>query len=217
MNLGNTYAALGDLPSALKNLRKGLRVLERELGYQHPSAAIANGNIALVYLKMDQPGPAKDILERVLNDLQKGVGEFHHDVATMMHGLGRAEAAMENWADANAAHMKAAEMRTKIFGNNHPATAVSFGHLGNLYHGLKNYRKAHEMHQKAAEVLEATLGHTHPLSRTAQSNMANALVKLKPGDSTRESVREVPSARSIRAPPGPKPASSRPSLLAAGP
>jgi tetratricopeptide (TPR) repeat protein len=72
---------------------------------------------------------------------------------------------------------KALEIWLKIYGENHPSTAVGYHNVGSVWRAKGEYDKALEYHQKALNIRLNIYGENNP--DTAKSYDNRPLAKLK--------------------------------------
>lgn len=66
------------------------------------------------------------------------------------------------YKEAEELYKKALDIRVRVLGGNHPATASSYNNLGVLYDEQGKYKEAEELYKKALTIRARTLGEDHP-------------------------------------------------------
>ncbi len=79
------------------------------------------------------------------------------------------------YGDAQRAHERAREIRTRVLGTEHPTVAASLTSLSLVFVSRGKYTEAQQHSERALEILETALGADHPRVATTLSGLANAL------------------------------------------
>ena len=69
-------------------------------------------------------------------------------------------------------HQKALEIRTRVFGSDHPDVALSFNNIGVVYEKKGDFENALVQNQKALEIRTRVFGSDHPDVATSYQNLA---------------------------------------------
>ena len=77
----------------------------------------------------------------------------------------------ESYHEAQIHYKKALQASKKIYGDDHPKTAVVYGNMAILYQQLGNGNKAFNLHQKALEIREKILGKLHKDTALSYHNL----------------------------------------------
>ena len=64
------------------------------------------------------------------------------------------------------------EIRKRVLGEEHPATATSYNNLASVYASQGEYRKAEGLYGKALRISERVLGEEHPATAASYNNLA---------------------------------------------
>jgi len=67
---------------------------------------------------------------------------------------------------------KVVQLREKLYGSDHPATADSLNKLAMLYKNMGDYAKAEPLYQRALAIREKALGPDHPTTADSLNNLA---------------------------------------------
>ena len=68
-------------------------------------------------------------------------------------------------------HQRALEIRTRVFGSEHPYVAMSYGNMGYVYRSLGKAEEAREMFTKTYSIFLKVLGPDHPHTQQAKSDV----------------------------------------------
>ena len=68
-------------------------------------------------------------------------------------------------------HQRALEIRTRVFGSEHPDVAMSYGNMGYVYRSLGKAEEAREMFTKTYSIFLKVLGPDHPHTQQAKSQV----------------------------------------------
>jgi tetratricopeptide (TPR) repeat protein len=80
--------------------------------------------------------------------------------------------AIGDYAKAEPLYQEALRIRKKVFGNEHPNTALSLSNLGSLYYSMREYSKAQPIYQEALLIRRKVLGREHPETALSLNNLA---------------------------------------------
>jgi serine/threonine protein kinase len=78
-NLGHALMAAGKMESALPYMLEAYEGQQESFGPQDPRTMISKSNVAVIYLKLNQPQKAFPLLEQVLEHRKQVLGENHHE------------------------------------------------------------------------------------------------------------------------------------------
>jgi tetratricopeptide (TPR) repeat protein len=73
---------------------------------------------------------------------------------------------------------QAANIRTRLLGDQHPDTATSLNHLALPYKSLGDYAKAEPLFRQALEIRKKVLGENHPVTAASLGNLARMYESL---------------------------------------
>jgi tetratricopeptide (TPR) repeat protein len=68
-------------------------------------------------------------------------------------------------------HLKALDIRERVFGTDHPDTAASYNNIGSTYNSMGNYQKTLEFKMKALDIKERVFGTDHPSTAASYNNI----------------------------------------------
>ncbi|MDA0996880.1 MAG: tetratricopeptide repeat protein [Proteobacteria bacterium] len=124
---GTACYQAGDHDEAVKAFTRGLRMLEKTLGLEHPDIATSLNNLALIHYSKGRLDQAEPLYRRALMIDEKVFGYDHPSVATDLNNLALLYKKQGNLAAAEPLLKRA--LKEKTFDPGHPS----------LVTGLKNY------------------------------------------------------------------------------
>ena len=165
-NLGFTYYRKGHFDQAIREIRKGIQILEENQG---PEMQIGLGynNLAAVYVaKLDQEGAfessqaAEQILTKYLGPGHEAIANIYWDLGAMYIDLELYDLAEENLQKANT-------IFNTNFGPSYPQLPQLYHQLGFCHDRTGQYARGEKWHLQAYELNLSTYGPLHP--RTGES------------------------------------------------
>ena len=171
-NIGLVYQSQGDYAKALDYYKKGLEIVEKELGPEHPFTATAFNNIAIVYLAQGDYENALEYNKKAIAISEKVLGTEHPLMATSYNSIAAVYMAQGDYANAFEYNMKALTIREKVLGPEHPSTATSYNNIARVYTAQGDYETALVYFKKALVIVEKELGLEHPLTAGTYNNIA---------------------------------------------
>jgi CHAT domain-containing protein/Tfp pilus assembly protein PilF len=163
--------ALGQSANLMEEELK-LKILEKELGSDHPDVATCLNNLAALYKAMGNYAAAEPLFKRSLAIFEKELGSDHLDVAICLNNLAALYKAMGNYAAAEPLYKRSLAIREKVLGPNHPYVATCLNNLALLYYAMGNYAAAEPLLKRSLAIFEKALGPNHPDVATSLNNLA---------------------------------------------
>lgn len=179
MGRGSVLRARGEYAAAERELREALSLAERRFGERSIEAATALNGLGMTYKYWGRFEDGRRVYDRALEILIGGFGAEHPDVASLHHNLGGLEHARRDFAAAEPHARAALELRTRLLGAEHVATAEDEAALAPILHALGRDDEARALLAHALGVLRRELGHGHPEVAAALSNLASATPDLE--------------------------------------
>jgi len=170
--LGEIQWLAGDLARAELLLKRGLAILETELGTSHPEVAAARNKLALVYQAEGLPGRAEPLHQRALSMQQSVLGPDHVDVATSLNNLAILYKGQGLYERARPLYERALAIREKAFGPQHPEVAASLANLATLHEAQGLHARAEELLRRALAIQEKALGAGHPAAAISLGHLS---------------------------------------------
>ena len=148
-----------------------LRILEAELGPEHPSVAITLNNLAVLYKSMGDYEKALPLYQRALDICENVLGPQHPSVATTLNNLAVLYESMGDYEKALPLYQRALDISENVLGPQHPSVATTLNDLAGLYKSMGDYEKALPFYQRALEILKNKLGSAHPNFKIVEQNI----------------------------------------------
>lgn len=177
-SLGFTYYRKGFFDDAIREIKKGIRLLEEHNG---PEMQIGLGynNLAAVYVaKLDKDGAkqsslaAQEILSRYLGPEHEAIGTILWDLGSMYVDLEEFDLAEENLK-------RAIEIFRNKFGDAYPQFPQLFHQLAFCYDQTGNFARAEEWHLQAYQLNRQTFGDEHPRTGDSFRQLTNHYLEQK--------------------------------------
>lgn len=127
--LGTACYQCGDNDAAVRAFTKGLRLLEKTLGNDHPDVATSLNNLAMIHYAMGRFELAEPLYRRALMIDERILGHDHPGVATDLNNLALLHKKQGNLEAAEPLLKRALSIKERNFDPGHPS----------LVTGLKNY------------------------------------------------------------------------------
>jgi tetratricopeptide (TPR) repeat protein/CHAT domain-containing protein len=164
----------GDYAAALSEAQKLDALVRSRVGPNHPSNAIALGDIALVLAAQNRFAEAEPIYKRVLALQEKSLGPSHPNIAATLTDLGNMYAAQARFQEAEAVFRRTLAISERSYGAAHVNTAIALNNLGNVQTSLGQHRTAEETFRRSLPIFERSSGADHPETLKTMSNLATA-------------------------------------------
>ncbi|MDD4523531.1 MAG: tetratricopeptide repeat protein [Methanosarcina sp.] len=148
-----------------------LRILEAELGPEHPSVATTLNNLALLYHQIGDYEKALPFYQRALDISENVLGPQHPSVATTLNNLAGLYESMGDYEKALPFCQRALDISENVLGPQHPDVATTLNNLAVLYKSMGDYEKALPLYQRALEILKNKLGSAHPNFKIVEQNI----------------------------------------------
>ncbi len=145
----------GDEITARQILEQGVELVEEATREQPAVQARLMNQLGQVYLRLDDPGRATQLLERALA-VRRELGTEHVETASILSRLGQVLTKQEDFSRAEALLSEALELRKSLFGPTAPQVAESYDLLGEYHYVRGRYRRAKELHAKARAIHRET-------------------------------------------------------------
>jgi len=97
---------------------------------------------------------------------ESSIGVLLNNIGSVYKNMGRYEKAVE-------AYERSLEIAKKLYGNNHPDTAIIVNNLGSVYAAMGDYERALALFQQSLSVYDKILGPEHPQTATSLNNLAS--------------------------------------------
>ncbi len=151
---------------------KTLRILEEQLGPDHPSVAATFDSLAELYRHMGDYKKALPLSQRALKIFETILDPYHPDVATTLNNLALLYLQMGEYKKAIPLHQRALKIFETVFGPDHPDVATTLNNLAGLYVSVGDYEKALPLYERDLKIIEIVLGPDHPDVTITLNNLA---------------------------------------------
>ncbi len=170
--LANLYRQRGRYDKSEQFGKRGLSIIERSLGEDHPAFASALNDLALLYEDLGHYREAEQLYERTTFIKKKLVGLRHPDFARSLTNLAVIYVKQGRYEEAEPLLDHALEVKTAALGPNHPVLSASLVGLAELYVGQGRYDKSEAQQIRASKINERVYGPEHPAFAKSLSNLA---------------------------------------------
>lgn len=162
----------GRYEEAILLAERALKIIEEQLGSEHPNTAFSFHNLASLYASMGRYEEAEPYFRQALLSYEERLGSEHPDTATSLHNLARLYALMGRFGEAEPLMQQALKIREQQLGSNHIDTAGSLTSLSILYLDIGRYEEAISLAERALAIMEEQLGPEHLSVASALHNLA---------------------------------------------
>jgi tetratricopeptide (TPR) repeat protein len=146
---------------ARETLLRGLALLEREFGPEHPRVANALGQLGPIEQELGQFDAAQATLRRSVQIYETTYGPRHPDTGYALSNLARVQFAIADYEGSLQTRLRALEILEGSLASDHPHLATSHGSLGNVLQALGRPEEAIEHLRRAVEIDESRYGPDH--------------------------------------------------------
>ena len=171
----DVFDEAGQWRFVMPNYEELVRVLEGDLGPEHPDVAAALNNIGKALAHQKKSGPAAEYFKRSLAIWLRAYGEEHPKVAHAYSNLGVTHCERGEYPVALGYYEKSLAIRERVLGPEHPDVGVSLNNIGDAYRRMGEYAKARPYIEKGLAVFQKVYGEEHPNTATARFNLGTVL------------------------------------------
>ena len=159
--LAEVYSSQGRYAEAEPLYQRSLAIREKALGPEHPSVAIALGNLGKLYRAQGNWSEAEPPLDRALAILERSLGPENRHVATTLNILAELYRDQGRYAEAEPLYQRALSIYEKALGPEHPNVATSLENYAALLRKVGREAEAAGMEARA-EAIRAKLAEANP-------------------------------------------------------
>jgi tetratricopeptide (TPR) repeat protein/tRNA A-37 threonylcarbamoyl transferase component Bud32 len=160
LDLGRCQRRAKERQDALVSLEQALEIFRRETGPTSRQTMAASISLGSVLFGRDNDAAMKLFQEGIR--IADEVGETQSDrLAAALNNLGVISKTRGEYEEAKAYHLRALEMRERLFGPIHSDVATSLGNLGELCRLLREFEEAEEFFSRALAIREQILPGKH--------------------------------------------------------
>ena len=152
-----------------------------------PASALAgnlSSGLGVLHMKRGRYEAAREAFERMVASRESQPSPTD-DLADGLSNLGGALEALGRLSEAEARLERALEIRTRLFGPEHPNTAMTLANLANVYGRREEWAKARAANERIVAIFERDLGPEHANTAMMYINLAKALGALNDPDARR--------------------------------
>ena len=151
INLAGTYQRVGRYERSEALFAKGLDVLRRKPGVNHPAYSASLVAYAFLQADLGHYSAAEKLYDESGKLLLEQLGEQHPVYTTYLNNRAALYTALGNFTVAEADHRKALELKRKIFGPNALTVGASLRNLAHLV-SLRNRAEGQKLFQEAVDL-----------------------------------------------------------------
>lgn len=150
--LGTACYQCGDTDAAVKAFTRGLRLLEKTIGSDHPDIATALNNMALIHYSKGNLEQAEPLYRRALMIDERVLGYDHPGVATDLNNLALLYKKQGNLEAAEPLLKRALSIKERTFDPGHPSLVTGLKNYASLLRSLGRTQEAKEYEARAASL-----------------------------------------------------------------
>jgi tetratricopeptide (TPR) repeat protein len=132
----------GRSAEALPLAKQVLAIFEKALGPDHPSVAVALGNLAQIYVQQKQYDLAEPLYKRCAAILEKARDSGHPDLGFVLANLADLYARQRRWPEAEPLYKRSLSILEKALGPNDPNVMIVLNNFADLYRSQWRYADA---------------------------------------------------------------------------
>lgn len=171
--LGRTLIQQGKYAEANQILQHALELIEHLYGAGNPDSTKIRNHIGNVMLHLGQYADAEIIYKKALKYSEGSEDKVHLRFrAATLYGLARAMKETSRYTDAENYARLSLELRERLFGKEHPDTAISLGMLGLIVLNEGRLQDARTLLEKALPIHQKALGNNHPDTAKVEEGLA---------------------------------------------
>ena len=174
-SMGSYYYGRAFYAKAEPLYRRALRILEEQLGGEHPNVATSLNNLAALLREQGKYAEAEPLYRRALKIWEEQFGGEHPDVASILNNLALLLKTQGKYAEAEPLFRRALKIDEKALGTDHPDVATDLNNLAALLREQGKYTEAEQLFLRSLKILEEQLGGEHPNVATSLNNLAGLL------------------------------------------
>jgi tetratricopeptide (TPR) repeat protein len=164
--------ARASLEEAEPLMLRGLDIVEKSYGTEHPFVAIRLNNLAGLLLATDRLGEAEPLIRRALAIDEQSYGAEHPNVARDLNNLAHLLVATNRLGEAEPLMWRALDIDEKFYGPEHPNVATNLNNLANLLLATNRLGEAEPFMLRALDIDEKSYGPEHPAVARDLNNLA---------------------------------------------
>lgn len=150
--LGTACYQSGDHDNAVKAFTRGLRLLEKTLGNDHPDVATSLNNLALIHYSKGRYEQAEPLYRRALMIDERVLGYDHPSVATDLNNLALLYKKQGNLDAAEPLLKRALSIKERTFDPGHPSLVTGLKNYASVLRSLGRTEEAKEFEDRAASL-----------------------------------------------------------------
>ncbi len=150
--LGTACYQSGDHDNAVKAFTRGLRLLEKTLGNDHPDVATSLNNLALIHYSKARYEQAEPLYRRALMIDERVLGYDHPSVATDLNNLALLYKKQGNLQAAEPLLKRALSIKERTFDPGHPSLVTGLKNYASVLRSLGRGEEAKEYEDRAASL-----------------------------------------------------------------
>lgn len=150
--LGTACYQCGDADTAVKAFTRGLRLLEKTIGTDHPDIATALNNMALIHYSKGRFEQAEPLYRRALMIDERVLGYDHPGVATDLNNLALLYKKQGNLEAAEPLLKRALSIKERTFDPGHPSLVTGLKNYASLLRSLGRTEEAKDYEARAASL-----------------------------------------------------------------
>ncbi|WNJ99872.1 tetratricopeptide repeat protein [Thalassospiraceae bacterium LMO-JJ14] len=150
--LGTACYQSGDSDNAVKAFTRGLRLLEKTLGNDHPDVATSLNNLALIHYSKGRYDQAEPLYRRALMIDERVLGYDHPGVATDLNNLALLYKKQGNLDAAEPLLKRALSIKERTFDSGHPSLVTGLKNYASLLRSLGRTDEAKAFEDRAASL-----------------------------------------------------------------
>ncbi len=160
--LGNIHYQSGNYRLAKEQMERSQHIFLSTFGDKHPSYARTLIALSEANRRLAEFGPALEKAELAIKILENRFGVAHPSVAVALGIKGKIHHILYQLNEEEMVWKKILDIQSRVYSDNHPASASTHYGYGNLFLRKGEFAKAQEQLEKSLGITEKSLGTKHP-------------------------------------------------------
>ena len=169
----------GKFAEALPLAKRALKIREKSLGPNHKLVAVAEINLAGVYLGNKNLEDAESMYRKALAIYEMNPDEHDPHVGQLLDRLARLSLLKRDFEKAEDLYTRAVAAKEKSFGPDHAETIESVNNLATFYSARHEYEKAEPLLRRILSIREKSLDPTAPALAHSLERLACVMYREK--------------------------------------
>lgn len=172
MTIGETLAALSNLPESEKQFEKAREILTRELGDEDVETILSVNNLGLIQKWQGKYDLAEANYKHALKFYRRVSGDLDSKTLGTINNLAMLYSEQGKYDLAEPLFLESLEGSRKVDGDEHPDTLQTMNNLAGLYRSMEKFDESEALLLESLAIRRRVLGEEHPDTLSTAGNLA---------------------------------------------